>query len=114
VLIYLPVSGIAWGSFFAIYLAIPGDLSISGYREKFYGLEYILLLVIFFSFSLLPGGKLFPTFPANSFALILSAILFLSIVPVLRANETLSGKNIAERKMKDHLDKIEKLIKETK
>jgi MFS family permease len=114
VLIYLPVSGIAWGSFFAIYLAIPGDLSVPGYRRKFYGLEYILLLVIFFSFSLLPGGQLFATNPANSFALILSAILFLSIVPVLRANETLSGKKIAERKMKDHLDKIEKLIKETK
>ena len=113
VLIYLPVSGIAWGTFFSIYLAIPGDISVSGYREKFYGLEYGLLLGVILFWIAIPGNRIFANFPANSFALILSAILFVSVVPVLLANETLSGKKITERKMKRHLDKIEDLIRES-
>ena len=114
VLIYLPVNGIAWGIFFSIYLAIPGDIAVSGYREKFYGLEYGLLLGVFMFWAAIPGGRIFADFPANSLALILSAILFVSVIPVLRATETLSGTKIAERKMKKHFDKIKELIRENK
>lgn len=114
VLIYLTISGVAWGSFFAIFLAVPGDLSVSGSREKFYGMGYILPLAIFFSLSAVPGSAIFANFSASSFSQILSIILFLSIIPVLRAKETLPKQKIQARKMKEHVDRIGKLVQESK
>jgi MFS family permease len=114
VLVYLTLSGVAWGSFFVVYLTIPGDLSVSGLREKFYGLGYILPLTVFFIMSAVPFYAIFSIFSAGSFSQIFSIILFLSIIPVLRAKETLPVQKIQERKMKEHAEKIGKLVKESK
>jgi MFS family permease len=110
VLIYLAISGVAWGSFFVIFLTVPGDLSVRGSREKFYGLGYILPLAILFSLSTIPYETIFSDFSVSSFALILSIILFIAIVPVLLAQETLSSKQVDERRIKEHLKKVEELI----
>jgi MFS family permease len=112
VLVYAVVSGIAWGLFFVVYLAIPGDLSNSSTREKFYGLT-LLPFVIFAVWSAIPAAA-FPMVSVSSFSLIVSVIVFLSIIPVFRARETLSTQKIQERKMKEHLNKIEELIQESK
>ena len=64
VLIYLLVSGMAWGLFFVIFLAVPGDLSVSGARQKAYALGYILPLAIYFGLSTVPGEGFFSGFPA--------------------------------------------------
>jgi|WetSurMetagenome_2_1015567.scaffolds.fasta_scaffold09225_2 MFS family permease len=114
VLIYLTISGVAWGAFFVIFLTIPGDLSVRGTREKFYAIGYILPLAILFALSAIPGIAIFSTFSASSFAQILSIILFVAIIPVLRAKETLPSRKVDERKMKEHLAKLGKAIKETK
>jgi MFS family permease len=114
VFIYLIVSGAAWGSFFVIFLTVPGDLSVRGSREKFYGLGYILPLAILFALAAVPGIAIFSSFSASSFALILSIILFVAVIPVQRANETLPLKEVDERKMKEHLKKIGKVVKEAK
>jgi len=114
VLIYLTISGVAWGSFFVIFLSVPGDLSVSGSREKFYGLGYILPLAILFGLSSIPGLAIFSGFSASVFAQILSIILFASIIPVVRAKETLSGQKIGERRMKEHVNKIGKLVQKSK
>ncbi len=111
VIVYFALAGIAWGSFFVMFLAVPGDLSSKGSREKFYGVGYILPLAILFSLSTIPGSFL-KGFPASSFAQILSAILFLSIIPVLRAKETLHESIIHERKMRDYAEKVAKEISE--
>ncbi len=111
VLIYLAVSGVAWGSLFVIFLTVPGDLSVRGSREKFYGLGYILPLAILFSLSTIPYETIFSDFSVSSFALILSVILFIAIIPVLRANETLSSKQVDERRIKEHMKKVEELVR---
>jgi hypothetical protein len=72
---------------------------------------YILPLATLFGLSAVPGWALFASFPASSLSLIFSVILFLSIIPILRAKETLSGQKIRERKMKEHVNKIGKLYK---
>jgi MFS family permease len=113
-LVYLTLSGVAWGSFFVVYLTIFGDLSVSGSREKFYGLGFILPLVVFFVMSAVPFYAIFSIFSASSFSQIFSIILFLSIIPVLRAKETLPVQKIQEREMKEHVKKIGKLVKESK
>ena len=113
VLLYLAVSGVAWGSFFVIFLAVPGDLSVPGYSEKFYGLGYILPLGVLFGESSIPGSAFVSKFPASSFCLVLSVIILLSIIPVLLAKETLSTEKIRKRKIKEYMDKIGKLREES-
>ena len=54
VVIYLTASGVAWGSFFAMYLVIPGDLSATGSREKFYAFLTILPLILLGGIPYLP------------------------------------------------------------
>jgi MFS family permease len=111
VLIYLAVSGVAWGSLFVVFLTVPGDLSVRGSREKFYGLGYILPLAILFSLSTIPYSTIFSDFSVSSVALILSVILFMAIIPVLGAKETLSSMKVDERRIKEHMKKVEELIK---
>jgi MFS family permease len=110
VLIYLLTSGIAWGSFLAVYLAVPGDLAFSGSKEKYYALGTVLPLIIELGLSNTTSSYV----PANELAPILSIILFLSIIPILRARETLSEGKMYERKIKEHVKKVGKLVKESK
>jgi hypothetical protein len=72
---------------------------------------HILSLATLFGLSAIHGWAVFAGFSASSFSLILSVILFLSIIPILRAKESVSGQKIRERKMKEHVNKIGKLYK---
>jgi hypothetical protein len=112
VLAYLAISGIAWGFLIVVYLAVPGDLSPPGAREKFYALGIVVPLIIYG--GLVATSRLLSiTAPAGSVSSILSIILFMSIIPVLRAVETLPETKIVERKLSDHLKKVGKIIKES-
>jgi len=112
VLFYLIISGVAWGSFLTIYLAIPGDLSDYSSREKFYALV-VTPLIVLFGLSLLDPNFL-EDFPVSSFSQILSLLLFLSIIPVLRAKETLKESKIRQRKMKEYTQKVGKIVQKSK
>jgi MFS family permease len=114
VIAYVALSGVTWGLFFVVFLAVPGDLSVVGSREKFYALGYILPLAGMFSLVAIPGPDLSPILKASSFAQLLSIILFLSIIPILRAKETLPKQKIQERKMKEHVKRIGKLLQKSK
>ena len=109
VVIYLAMSGVAWGSFLTIYLIIPGDFSSSNNREKFYALGTISPLFAMFGVSML-STTVFNT----SFFQILSIILFLSVMPILRAKETLKESKIQERRMKDYAKKVGRIAEESK
>ena len=106
--VYLALSGVTWGSFFVVFLTVPGDLSDLHSREKFYAIVAGL-----FSAGAIPVPDFSGVLPVNSLSQILSIILFLSIVPVLRAKETLEENKIQERKMKEHVEKIGEIIKES-
>ena len=112
VLFYLIISGIAWASFLTTYLAIPGDLSDYRLREKFYALV-ITPLIVLFGLSMLDPNFL-GDFEASSFSQILSLLLFLSIIPVLRAKETLKESKIRQRKMKEYTQKVGKIVQKSK
>ena len=110
VLIYLIMSGIVWGSFLAVYLAVPGDLAFSGSEEKFYALGAVVPLIIELGISSITTIHLSP----SQLSPILGITLFLSIIPVLRARETLPEKKMEDRRFKEHLDRVGKLVKESK
>ncbi|TRO49463.1 MFS transporter [Candidatus Bathyarchaeota archaeon] len=106
--VYLALSGVTWGSFFVVFLTVPGDLSDLNSREKFYA-----LVVGIFSVGAIPVPDFSGVLPVNSLSQILSIILFLSIVPVLRSKETLHESKIQKRRIKEHMEKIVKIIKQS-
>jgi hypothetical protein len=115
ILVYFMASGIAWGFFLSVFLVVPGDLSISGSRELFYALGTISPLIILFSFSIIDTTwltNLIRVISATSFSQILSVILFISIVPVMKAKETLTEGKKRERKIKEHIEQVGKLVRD--
>jgi MFS family permease len=112
VIAYDILSGVAWGFLFTVYISVLGDLAVYGSKERFYAMGAIMPLILTFFFNaitLLLGVTL-----SASILPILSLLLFLSILPVLRASETLPRKKQEARKLKEHLDKVGKLIQEDK
>jgi MFS family permease len=116
VLVYLTISGIAWGFLIVVYAAVPGDIAFAGAKEKFYALGAVLPFVIYFAlsgvadfFNLHPPPNVF-----SSLSSTLSIVLFLSVIPVLRAKETLPESLIRERKLREHVKKVGKLVEESR
>jgi hypothetical protein len=113
VITYFALSGMTWGLFFVVFLAVPGDLSIPNLREKFYALGYILPVTGLLALSVIPVPNIPDILDANLIAQILGICLFLSMYPVFRAKETLTEKKIREREMKEYAQRIGKLVDET-
>ncbi len=107
------LSGITWGLFFVVFLAVPGDLSPKILREKFYSLGYILPVTALFALSAIPVENIEEILPPEIIAQIIGGFLFLAMYPVFRAKETLTESKMQERKMKEYIEKLGKTIKES-
>ena len=112
VLVYLTISGIAWGFLMVVYAAVPGDMAFSGSKEKFYVLSNVIPFITLLS---LPGLADFlgVGIPAVALSSVLSIIVFISVIPVLRATETLPETEIRERKLREHVRKVGELVEES-
>ncbi len=109
VYLYLALDGTTWGLFFSVFfMAIWGDLGENQKKEKYYilgGLPY--LLAGFLTILIRPYvGAISPT-AAFSFA---SFFLFLAVLPLIYAPETLPEKVIKDRDLKSYLDKALKEV----
>ena len=111
--IYYLLSGITWGLFFVIFLAVPGDLSTPNLREKFYAIGYIFPITALFALSAIPKGNLWDFLPIETIAFILGICIFLAMYPVFRAKETLPEKKMRDRRMKDYVKKLGETLQET-
>lgn len=107
--LYVAFDGIAWGMFAAVFfMTLWGDLAGDCEKDKYYalgGLPY--LLAGFLSIIIKPYTDVIQTTAAFSIA---SFFLFLAVLPLMYAPETLPEKKIRERELKDYLKKA----KETK
>ena len=104
--------GVAFGFLMTAYSTIPGDLSYKSNAEKLYALTVVLGLLTYFGLGALPqyiGLKA----TAISVSWILTSLILCSIAPVYRAKETLKEEKIYERKIKEYLEKIGKVIEES-
>ena len=105
---YSIIDGIATGSFVIILLfTIWGDLSPQGASEKYYaigGLPYISIVVI--KEIIRPYVILIPVTAAFSFA---SFFLFLAVIPLMYAPETLPEKLIRRRELEKYVEKAKKI-----
>jgi MFS family permease len=111
-LISVSILGVAWGFLLAVYLAIPGDIAGSYTKEKFYALGTITPLILYLGINAVPSAQ-FDFDMARLFPII-SILLFLAIVPILIAKETLPENKIYDRKIKEHMVELGKLLEESK
>jgi MFS family permease len=106
--VYLVGDGVAGGAFLAIFImTLWGDLSQSGAREKYYVIGnlpfYIAAFVPLFLDSYVRSVP-----PSASFSLA-SFFLFISVLPLLYATETLPEKKIELRRLRGYVEQAKKL-----
>jgi MFS family permease len=105
--LFLILDGITWGLFASVFFtALWGDLGENYEKEKYYtlgGLPY--LLANFLYILIKPYASVISITTAFSFA---SFFLFLAVLPLMYAPETLPEKKIRERELKQYIDKAKK------
>ena len=109
-MIFYLATGVAWGSLLVVFLSVPGDLSTSNSRAKYYAAGLMLPIIILLGLTSGPTPDLLANLAKGSSMVILSFALFLTLLPILRAKETLPEEKIKERKMKEYLEKLGKTI----
>jgi len=105
---YTVIDGIAWGMLFVIFITtIWGDLAYGKPSEKYYALGSLpYLLSSFLNLTLGPFvANTISPYAIFSFA---SFFLFLAVIPLMFAPETLPEKKIKERELKKYIEKAKK------
>ena len=105
--VYTLCDGIAWGLFASVFfMTIWGDLAETAQKEKYYvigGLPY--LLAGFMAVAVQPFAENIE--PATAFSLA-SFFLFVAVLPLMYAPETLPEKKIKDRELRDYLEKAKR------
>jgi hypothetical protein len=108
--LFMILDGVTWGLFFSVFLmAIWGDLGEGNEREKYYvlgGLPFLLanftsLLISPYATDISPAVSS----PAFSFA---SFFLFLAVIPLMYAPETLPEKAIKDRELNKYVEQAKR------
>lgn len=106
--VYTVCDGIAWGMFAAVFfMTVWGDLAEDGQKEKYYvlgGLPY--LLAGFLPVLIKPFVGEIETVTAFSLA---SFFLFLAVLPLMYAPETLPEKKIREMELRSYTERAKKI-----
>ena len=105
---YVIVDGISLGVFaLAFFIVIWGELATNRFKEKYYLLgEMPYLILGYVGIIIKPHVQLIPVSSAFSLA---AFFLFLAIIPLMYAPETLPEKKIKEREVKKYIEKAKKI-----
>jgi MFS family permease len=105
--LYVVVDGTAWGMFVVIFfMVLWGDLAGSMSKDRYYllgGLPFLLSSLI--QLPVEPIAESISMYAAFSFA---SFFLFLAVLPLLYAPETLPEKKIRDRELRSYVEKAKK------
>jgi MFS family permease len=108
--LYLALDGVTWGLLFSVFfMAVWGDLGENYDKEKYYtlgGLPFLLAGFLPILIESLHIGDL-ADLAAAAFSLA-SFFLFLAVLPLMYAPETLPEKTIKDREIKNYLEKAQK------
>jgi len=105
---YTFVDGAAWGLLLTMFLlTLWGDLSQPGTREKYYAIGSIPFIVR--SIIPLPFVAFIASVPVDASFSLASFFLFLAVLPLIYAPETLPEKNIELRRVKGYIEQAKKV-----
>ena len=106
-ILYVLLDGIAWGILYVTFIFVVwGDISGGKIRERYYllgGMPFLFSGLI--EVLVRPFVEFIPIYTSFSLA---SFFLFLAILPLLYAPETLPEKKIRERELKNYIEKAKK------
>lgn len=104
------LSGSAWSFIMVSYLfTIVGDLGPHGGKEIYYAISGVNWMVIETSFAFLSSVS-YLVLPIGIISTILSASMFIAVIPLLYATETLPEKKIADRLLSNYFNKVLELL----
>jgi hypothetical protein len=105
--LFLILDGVTWGLLVSVFLTVIwGDLGENYEKEKYYtlgGLPYLLANVLYILIE--PQASAISPTAAFTFA---SFFLFLAVIPLMYAPETLPEKRIKDRELKSYVEKAKK------
>jgi len=104
------IYGAAWGIVFVnYYFTVIGDFSTRGSKERFYAVGGVVPLILTFVFPLF--SEMFSISVSITIQQsLLSIFLFIAVIPLFFAPETLHRKIIRQKKFKAHIKNVKKLI----
>lgn len=106
---YTIVDGIAWGIFYVIFFfTIWGDLAYDKPSEKYYALGSLPYILSNF-LRLTVGPFIANTISAYAIFSFAAFFLFLAVLPLTFAPETLPEKKIKERELKKYIEKAKRI-----
>jgi MFS family permease len=111
---YTVVDGVAWGILFVIFVVtIWGDLSNNAPSDLYYAIGVMPFFISkFLQFTI--GDKIAASISATSIFSLTAIFLFIAVLPLIYAPETLPEKTMKDRELKSYLDKAQKIVqKET-
>ena len=105
--LYTAVDGIAWGCFYTIFLlTIWGDLAQKKSAEKYYAIGSLPFLLS--NFMRLSIGSYISEVSQSAIFSFASVFLFLAVLPLIYAPETLPEKTMKDRELKKYIEKAKK------
>jgi MFS family permease len=106
---YTVVDGIAWGIFYTIFLmTIWGDIAKKRNSEKFYAIGYLPFLLSIFTQMYL-GTAISSAVDTLAIFSFTSLFLFLAVLPLAYAPETLPSSVFKNRELKDYLENASRM-----
>ena len=105
---YTVVDGIAWGMLFVIFVVtIWGDLSQDMSSDKYYAIGVAPFFISkFLQYTM--GNGISDAIPATSIFSFTAFFLFVAVLPLVYAPETLPEKTMRERELKNYIEKAQK------
>lgn len=111
--VYTLLDGVTWGMFAVVFFtSLWGDLAMNVDTEKFYvlgGLPYLLSGFL----PILVQPYVVSVEPSMAFSLA-SFFLFIAVLPLIYAPETLPEKHVKERDLKNYIEKAKKMVEKNK
>jgi MFS family permease len=106
---YTIVDGIALGVLYVIFIiTIWGDLSYGAPSDKYYAVGVLPFFVSKF-LQLTIGDYIAETIPPYAIFSFIAFFLFLAVIPLMYAPETLPEKKIRERELRQYIEKAKKI-----
>jgi hypothetical protein len=108
--IHTAMVGISWGILYVLFVVtIWGDLSYGGDSDKFYALG---VSPFFFSkmLSLTIDSQIVAAVPISAIFSFTALFLFLAVLPLFYAPETLPEKIMKDRELKNYIEKAKKEV----
>jgi MFS family permease len=106
---YIFVDGIAWGIFFVIFvITIWADISNGLPSEKYYAVGVLPFFISYF-LRLTVGFDLSSAIPKEAIFSFVAFFLFLAVLPLVYAPETLPEKTMKDRELKSYAEKAQKI-----